>query len=175
VKALSLWFHGDANNDPEQMYVALEDDIPGPNHVAVIKYDGDTNDVKRGEWQEWNIDLQDFKQPNQTPANDVNLASVDSFYIGFGDREHPQHSGSGEYSYVYFDDIRLYIPRCVAEYGPDADLSGDCIVYLEDLKIMAEEWLTSGTKADLVEDNNVNFKDYAVLMDGWLDEKLWPL
>jgi len=76
---------------------------------------------------------------------------------------------------VFFDDIRLYVRRCVAKYGPEPDFSGDCVVYLEDLKIMADEWLTSGTKADLVEDNNVDFKDYAVLMDGWLDEKLWPL
>ena len=140
VKALSMWFHGDADNDVEQMYVALEDGVAGPNHVAVVEYDGDANDLTRQEWLEWNIDLEDFKQPKQTSVNDVDLTNIDSLYIGFGDREHPQQQGTGP-SYVYFDDIRLYQSRCVGRYGPAADLDGDCAVGFKDLLIMADDWL----------------------------------
>jgi len=71
VKAMSLWFHGQVDNDLERMYVALEDNVGEPNHVAVLEYPGDANDLGRQEWQEWNIDLRDFKQPKQTAANDV--------------------------------------------------------------------------------------------------------
>ena len=39
---------------------------------------------------------------------------------------------------------------------------------------VADDWFISRTKADLIKDNNVNFKDFAVLADNWLKEILWP-
>jgi hypothetical protein len=86
VRALTVWFYGDANNDAnatEQMYLALED-TSGPNSYAEVRYgdsNEDMNDIKKEEWQEWNIRLQDFP--------DVNLSSVKKVYIGFGDRDNP--------------------------------------------------------------------------------------
>jgi hypothetical protein len=46
---------------------------------------------------------------------------------------------------MYFDDIRLYRPRCVPSLlKPDADLSGNCVVDYLDVEIMANVWLGTG-------------------------------
>ena len=131
VKGLTLWFYGTGDNDAEQMYLALEDNS---GNLAVIPYDGDANDLKAPIWQQWNIVLQDFND-----VNNVDLSSIASIYIGFGDRYNRQPGGSG---IVYFDDIRLYLQRCITEYV-EADFSGDCIVNLDDLEILATDWLKS--------------------------------
>lgn len=170
AKALTLYFYGDPNNDAsytEQMYVGLEDS-GGASSYAEVRYGDygeDMNDVKIPEWQEWNTTLQDFNDGG------VNLTDVRKVYIGFGDRNNPQAGGSGT---VYFDDIRLYPPRCIAKYAPAADFTGDCAVNFADIRTMAEEWLTIGIKADLFEDNNVDFKDYAIMAEMWLEKHLWP-
>jgi len=57
-----------------------------------------------------------------------------------------------------------------------ADLSGDCHINTSDLKIMADEWLSGpgNLKADLYQDNRIDFKDYAKLTDKWnLTLKRW--
>jgi hypothetical protein len=176
VKILTLFFYGDANNDTndtEQMYVGIEDTIGLYTEIRFGDYRGeDMNDLKVQEWQRWDIALEDFSDPNYAAVpGDVNLASIARLYIGFGNRLNPLSGGNG---IVYFDDIRLYPPVCKPEYGPAADLSGDCFVYWQDLKIMSEQWLTSGPEADLVVDNMVDFKDYAALADMWLRKQLWP-
>ncbi len=167
MKALSLWFYGDPNNDVnERMWVALEDS--GLNRAVVtygINPGDEPNDLRRQEWQEWNIDLADFNDGG------VNPADVNSVSIGFGN---PSAGGEG---LVYFDDIRLYRPRCVASLRkPDSDFSNNCVVDSADIKIMAEEWLVGGgeLEADVYEDNKVDFRDYAKLAEGWLEEQLWP-
>jgi len=135
------------------------------NNITVLPYDGDTNDIKIADWQEWSIALSDFV--------DVNLADVKKVYIGFGDRDNPVVPGGS--GIVYFDDIRLYLSRCIPEYGPVGDVSGDCVVSFEDLETIASEWLDDiDVTADFYPDNKVNFKDYAVLADNWLVEQLWP-
>jgi len=79
------------SNDPEPMYVALNDN-------AVVYHDN-PNAAQIDTWTEWNIDLQAFADQG------VNLANVDKISIGFGDRNNQQAGGSGT---MYFDDIRLY-------------------------------------------------------------------
>ena len=56
------------------------------------------------------------------------------------------------------------------------DLSGDCIVGLADLQIIAFQWLSIGrAAADLNDDKSVDFTDYALLADRWLEtEGMWP-
>jgi hypothetical protein len=163
VKALSLCFYGDPYNDAnatEQMYVGVEDSRGAVSYKEVRygNYGEDMNDIKVAEWQEWNIDLQDFLDGG------VDLTDVNRF-----------NPTPGGYGLVYFDDIRLYLPRCVpSRAGPVGDVTDDCRVDRIDLEILAGEWLTSGIKADLVEDGNVDFKDYAVLAGSWLDWELWP-
>jgi hypothetical protein len=132
VEALSLWFYGDPNNDPNilKMYVALGDS----DSNGVVYYTGDINDIKKAEWQEWNIPLSSF--------TGVTLTDVKRIYIGFGQRGNvTTKSGKGR---MYFDDIRLYPARCVPELlKPEADLDNDCDVDYDDLDIMTADWVES--------------------------------
>jgi hypothetical protein len=155
VKALALHFFGNPNNDAnatERMYVALKDDA---NKMAVAYYDGDPDDVREEKWHEWNIRLRDF-----TDSNSVNLINVKKVCIGFGTRgNRTTLGGSG---LVYFDDIRLYPPRCVPS-RVKGNFNDDCVVDYADLEIITAHWL-----------NDYQFEDFASLADSWLDEILWP-
>jgi hypothetical protein len=93
VGILTIWFTGKAANATVPMYVAL-------NGNAVVTHDN-TNATQLESWTEWRIDLQAFA------IQGVNLTSVDSISIGFGDKANPQPGGSG---LVFFDDIRLCRP-----------------------------------------------------------------
>jgi hypothetical protein len=83
---------------------------------------------------------------------------------------------------MYFDDIRLYRPRCVPDKVTlsQADFDSNCIVDFRDLEIMTGNWLVVEPdpdvdfEADLNSDDTVDFKDYAALAGQWLDEQLWP-
>ena len=133
TRILTLYFKGKADNaagPTEEMFVAVED---AGTTKAVVKYNGygDANDVKIEDWTEWNIILSDF--------TNVDMNNVKIIWIGFGDPDsQPTPGGTGT---VYFDDIRLYPPKCIAEFGPLADLSGNCVVDYLDVEIMGEEWL----------------------------------
>ncbi|MHC4155513.1 MAG: LamG-like jellyroll fold domain-containing protein [Planctomycetota bacterium] len=132
VKALTLYFYGDANNDAEPMYAFIGDD----SNEAVVIYGGedgeDVNDVTAAQWHEWNIDLQDFNDGG------VDLREVVAVGIGFGDRINRDTGGSGT---VYLDDIRLYPRRCLVALAPAGDVTGDCRVNREDVGVMAGDWL----------------------------------
>ncbi len=132
----SQWAHQDIgilSNDPEPLYVALAGSTGTP---AVVFHD-DPNAALVDTWTEWNIDLTEF--------GGVNLADVNSIAIGLGNRNNPQPGGSGK---MYFDNIMLYRPRCLASLvKPHADLNNDCAVDNLDLEIMAAEWLKSDSAA----------------------------
>jgi len=162
------WMHQDIgllSNAAEPMYVAVANSTGQP---AVVYHD-DPAAAQIDTWTEWHIDLKDFADQG------INLKDVDSVAIGFGDRSNPQAGGAGK---MYFDDIRLYRPRCV----PDkvtlsaADLNSDCVVDMADIEMMAADWLAvdPALAADLNADSSVDFKDYAALADQWLEEQLWP-
>jgi hypothetical protein len=135
IKVLTLYFYGDSGNDAndtEQLYVGL-----GGSYDEVRYSDdhgNDNNDLKRQEWTEWNIPISDF--------SGVNPAAVTSLFIGFGARGSVTPGGDG---IVFFDDIRLYPPRCVPELGPELDFSGNCIVDWADVRMMAADWLETDT------------------------------
>ncbi len=90
VVTLTLFYYGDFGNGPDTMYVAL-------NGSAVVEND-DPRAVLSNEWTQWDILLQDFADQG------INLSSVSSISIGFGDRNNPAPGGSGR---VFIDDIRL--------------------------------------------------------------------
>jgi hypothetical protein len=166
TRSFTLWFYGGPNNDAnetEQMYVGVEDTA---YNYAEVRYPlEDMDDIRLAEWQEWNIDLQDF--------TGVNLDSVEKLYIGFGDRTNT--SVFGGLGTVHFDDIRLYAPRCMPELGPEVDLNADCIIDFGDVEIIATEWLQSGeVTADLYVDSKIDFKDFAILAESWLEQQFWP-
>ena len=97
VGVLTLWFYGDLANAAESMYVAVAN-ATGP--IAVVYHDN-PDATLIDEWTEWNIDLEEISNQG------VVLTNVDSFSIGFGNRNNPQVGGSGM---VFIDDIRLYRP-----------------------------------------------------------------
>jgi len=66
-----------------------------------VVYHDNPDAVLIEDWTEWNIDLTEFSNQG------VVLTNVDSFAIGFGNRNNPQVSGSG---LMFIDDIRLYRP-----------------------------------------------------------------
>ncbi len=134
VKALTLWFYGDPNNDAnatEQLYVKV-------NGVKKL-YDGNMDDIREIIWHEWTVDLTDF--------NGVDPNSVATLAIGFGDEDNTtMPGGSGK---VYFDDIRLYLSRCVPARGkPVGDLNNDCEVGYADLAVVAGDWLVTDYNAN---------------------------
>ncbi|MHC4911930.1 MAG: LamG domain-containing protein, partial [Planctomycetota bacterium] len=145
LEALTLSFMGDYDNALEDMYVAVRD---GSNRTGKVLYDGDPNDMRR-EWlgfQEWNIELQDFVDDNS-----VDLTDVDRLIIGLGDKT---AGGSGT---VWFDNIRLYPPRCVPQLAPsmgsfryinryvqEGNFVPDCTVDNYDLWTLAGDWLIRG-------------------------------
>ncbi|MHC4596630.1 MAG: LamG domain-containing protein, partial [Planctomycetota bacterium] len=88
VNALSLWFSGDPNNVPDQMYVKI--------NGSKVTYDSDADNLTRIPWQPWNIDLASLG---------IDVQNVTKFSIGFGDETSMVPGGSGK---VFFDDIRLY-------------------------------------------------------------------
>jgi|GEM_PF-1247495 len=125
VKALSLWFYGNAANTLEQsdgLYIKI-------NGVKVA-YDGPAVHLQEAKWHEWNIDLTRLG---------VDLRSVLSLAIGIGNPASPTSGGSG---IIYVDDIRLYLPRCMPQIvKPVGDLDSDCDVDMEDLALLAQGWL----------------------------------
>ena len=97
VEVLSLWFRGQTNNAPEIMYIALTSD----NGTIAVVYHDNPDATLINKWTEWNIPLQAFADQG------VDLTSIKSISIGFGDKNNPQPGGRGN---MHFDDIRLYPP-----------------------------------------------------------------
>ena len=83
IQTLSLWFYGDSDNTPGQLYVKI-------NGVQV-DYDGDSANLGQALWQVWNIDLTSVS---------TNLQSVTSLTIGV--------QGFGATGTLLLDDIGLY-------------------------------------------------------------------
>ena len=132
AEALVLYFYGDTDNkitSNDGMYVGLEDS--GSNY-AEVRY-GDMNDIMIEQWQEWNIELDEFAG--------IDLANVRKIYIGFGDRDDPEE---GETGTVLFEDIGLYPIRCRPEVAWEkGSFDGDCVIDYDDLAVMAQDWLVS--------------------------------
>ncbi|MEK7992802.1 MAG: PA14 domain-containing protein, partial [Planctomycetota bacterium] len=141
AKSLSLQFYGTVGNAVEPLWVRLTD---ASNNTAKVSYglyaDENTADMSEASWHEWLIDLGDF--------TGVNMSNVKSIAIGVGN-EAGGSSGSGT---LYFDDIRLYTPRCVLarreaafakfDYAPEGYLGGgDCVVNGLELEVMTRDWL----------------------------------
>jgi hypothetical protein len=164
-------------NDPEPMYVILED---SEGDGTAYYENKDPNATQKSSWTHWGIELDEFS------AQDVNLADVQRMYIGLGDPNNPTQGGTGT---VFIDDIRLYAPGCTlssrsadfaqADYAPEGDPAGDCVVDYREIDVMGRDWLQSpppNQDVDLYDDEVINFKDLAVLAEFWLEEQisLWP-
>jgi hypothetical protein len=160
---LSLWFHGHYENlADDRMYIVLDDD---GGHMGKVMYDGDPNDIKQEQWLEWNIPLQDFADQG------VDLSKIEELIIGV---DCQYWLGT-----IYFDDVRLRGTRCIAEYAPTADVTGNCAVDWEDFGVLASQWLgpPATPSADIAPnppDGAVNGLDLAALAGQWLEMGLFP-
>lgn len=103
-ETLVMWFYGQAGNDLEPMWVVLADS----NGVEKLSQYGDhgedPNDILTEDWTQWSIPLDDFNGAG------VDLSSVQTMFVGFGNRANPIPGGLG---LVYFDDFRLYPPEYI--------------------------------------------------------------
>ena len=131
-KVLTLYFRADMTNTSsaiQPMYVSVSDGVD----TGTVEYD-DPNDLVRGwlDWEEWNIELQEFADAG------VNLDNVTTLSIRVG--AGGSSAGGGN---AYFDDIRLYPTRCVVAEAAGS-FTDDCYVDGFDLAVLASDWLISG-------------------------------
>jgi hypothetical protein len=132
-KAMVLWFHGDAANVTESMWVVLSDGTTDAQSTYGV-YGDSPDDVQVEDWMDWVIDIQD-----QFAA--VDLTNLVDVSIGFGERGTYGENPGAPTGTVYFDDITLCTTICVPRYAPDGDLNDDCVVDWEDVEIIADSWL----------------------------------
>lgn len=83
VGALTVWFYGDPANEPQQMYLKIDD--------TKLLYDGSAEDLQLEQWQSWSIDL-----------SPLSVGAVSSVSVGF------ERIGSvGGQGLVLIDDLLL--------------------------------------------------------------------
>ena len=87
-----------AGNDPEKLYVALED---SSGHVQAVSHPAGDGATLLGGWNQWQIPLSTFTDGG------VATSRVQRILIGVGDRDNPQAGGSG---LIYIDDIQFGRP-----------------------------------------------------------------
>ena len=137
ARALAISYTGGPDNDADpnydRMYVAIEDTA---GHFGSIIKNNDPEAQRTSFWKQWNVNLADLNGPCN-----VSLKAVKYLYLGFGVRGNMVTPGGK--GTVTFDNIRLYQKRCVPEYGPIADFTGDCRVDINDLNVFADHWLDS--------------------------------
>jgi hypothetical protein len=161
---ISSWSHQDIgikSNIAAPLYVTLQDDN-SVSHTATVTHP-DPNIVLQSTWQAWDIALSDF--------TGVDLAKIKKITLGVGYIP-ADPCGRGT---LYFDDIRLYLPRCMP--NRTGDFNGDCFIDYDDLWILASNWLSSPADPNIdlyYKDNKINFKDYAILANKWFKAALWP-
>ena len=137
-KALRVDYLGSPTNavDPtaDRMYVAIEDTA---GNVSVC-LNPDASAALATSWTSWYSNLATISAAG-TP-NPVNLEAISGFAIGFGVRCDCV-GGAGGDGNVMFDNIRLYAATCVPAFGPSADLDEDCDVDINDMDVLATDWL----------------------------------
>jgi len=132
VKSLALSFHGTAGNAmTEPLWVQIKGATGYGTKVFYGAFEGESlDDFNEASWHEWNIDLAEFG---------VALNNVVGIVIGIGNEDGSGAHGSGT---LYFDDIRLYVPRCMPQHAkPDGDFDNSCQVDYPDVAVLFENWL----------------------------------
>ena len=120
MHSMDIWFNGEIGNSIEQIYITLED---GSGATETINYDGDVNDIATDDWFRWILPYVSMS---------IDLTDIVSYTIGIG------NGAAGGSGIVEFDSAMMYNRRG-SEF--QADLNNDDKVNLEDLAIMASEWL----------------------------------
>ncbi len=127
MEVMVLYFRGYLTNSPQIMSLTLEDAFG--NSVTTV-YPGQAGDViayAPSDWHKWVIDVADF-------------AGIDLEHIT-GLKLNLNNPGP---CMVYFDKIRLYSGYgCDPSVADASDLNDDCTVDINDLAIVAADWLDS--------------------------------
>jgi len=98
---------GIMSNDADMLYVIVEDNA---SNFKLIEHQ-ESNGTQSDNWQDWNIDLQVFRDAN------VDLTAITKVTLGVGNKTAPSAKGSGT---MYFDDIRVNLPTgCFPSSHPD--------------------------------------------------------
>jgi hypothetical protein len=137
--SIAISYLGASGNDYsplyDRMYMALEAN-DGNFGIALHP---DTEAQRTTVWDLWEVNFAEVKCPNASDQT-----NIDYFYLGFGSRCNRTSLGGGTGT-VRFDDLRLYQKHCVPAYaelkGLIGDLSDDCRVNLDDVDILATNWL----------------------------------
>ncbi|UCC22958.1 MAG: hypothetical protein JSW23_02500, partial [Planctomycetota bacterium] len=166
VMALQLQMRGDADtvlnetgSGPDYTegwpWVELED--TSSNTGYVLYPEEDIIHILSPYWHEWNIDLGIFD------ACGVDLTAIDRFTIGIGGAKADQRQANKNTNQMWFDDIRLYPPRCRPEVSEAVgDFTGDCSVLYDDLDVMVTDWLLT--------DGNTPTENRPATLTGFPDE-----
>jgi hypothetical protein len=145
--AVSLWFMGAPPNVSDRLYLRIED---ADGSASEIEYGG-PSDITTQQWQRWAVQLDGI--------SGVDLARVESLYVGVGDRS---GGSSGAYGKLYIDDVRLCVPHCLDDAArPAKDHNSDCVVNFAD---HAQDAAVTGG-------NMQQYRDFAA---SWLENSLWP-
>ena len=166
VKALQLQMRGDADTELNKQageplwaegwpWVEIED--TSSNSGYVLYPEEDIIHILSPYWHEWNIDLGIFD------ACGVDLTAIDRFTIGIGGAKAGQSKANSNTNNMWFDDVRLYPPRCRPELSEAVgDFTGDCSVMYDDLKVMTTDWLLT--------DGNTPTENRPATLSGFPDE-----
>ena len=134
-KALVLYFIGQPTNSKtvnDRMYLQITDGAATPHTGTLLL--PDMNDVQETTLHEWNISLAD---PAFSSVVKTNIASI---RIGFGGTAITQKAPGGKGT-MYFDDVQIWPPRCRPDLAAVSDLDDDCTTDMNDLDILAADWL----------------------------------
>jgi len=150
IRSLLVHFLGKADNSvtgQEHMWLELEDTS---TNKGLMLYDGNMNNIKVGQWQEWNIDLGDAN------FSSVSLANVDKIRLGFGGYYRTGQNAASGAGTVYFDDIQLHPQRCRPEIVAWDIAEEDCMTDGYDIELMSEDWLVKDYQVFPSEPNRDN-------------------
>jgi hypothetical protein len=119
--AVGLFFNASAASTASSAYIAVEDSA---GSIAAAYYAGQVG-AEYGNWRPWGAPLGDLGAADVTSARKL--------VIGI-------EGGSGT---INLDLVSLCIPHCLPQFGPAADIDGDCGVDLGDHAAMAADWQAS--------------------------------
>ncbi len=125
---MQIRFKGASGTYEQQLSLILSD---GSNTKTIDYTGGETLACEAWEpFRIWNIDL-------TGDMNSVDLQNVQEIKLRL--------PGTGTYTAepnnLYIDNIRLYPSRCIEGVVPTESFDGDCVVDLDDVGIMKENWL----------------------------------
>ena len=129
VDGLVLYLRGQWDNTIEPLSFIVEDAFGGR---SVQRY-GRPDDLKNPSWQPWPISL------NALQADGVDVSAVRMLALRIGSPEAPRLLDST--GIVWLDNIHLSSFSCEPHRVLPADLSGNCRVGIEDMAILASNWL----------------------------------